>query len=179
MTLLEIYNATGAKSDKEHFHKYITGFYGQKFDPLQKENLNILEIGLFRGDSIKLWEDFFVNSHVYCADITTDHLHHEFSDRVEIFKRDAYTEDFLQFLRDRNLKFDIIIDDGPHSIESQDFSCKNFFDFLKPNGILIVEDVVDYNVQKLQQQNPNFHVVNLLHLAIAWNDSIIFYRENI
>jgi hypothetical protein len=61
--------------------------------------------------------------------VTKNYLHHDFSDRVEIFQMDAYTDDFLTLLKDRNLKFDIIIDDGPHSIESQDFSCKNFFQF--------------------------------------------------
>jgi hypothetical protein len=27
-------------------------------------------------------------------------------------------------------------------------------------------------------QNPEFTVLNLLHLAVAWSDSIILYREN-
>ena len=179
MSLLEVYNNTGSRSDKEHFHKYITGFYGNKFDPLRNDKLDILEIGLFRGDSIKLWEDFFINSNIYCADLNKDYLHHEFSDRVELFLMDAYTQEFLDLLKNKNLKFDIIIDDGPHSFDSQNFTCQNLFQFLKPGGILIVEDVVDYNVNKLQINNPQFSIVNLLHLAVAWNDSIIFYRENL
>jgi hypothetical protein len=45
-------------------------------------------------------------------------------------------------IRERNPDgFDIIIDDGPHTLESQIYAVKNYLYLLKPGGILFIEDV--------------------------------------
>jgi hypothetical protein len=40
--------------------------------------------------------------------------------------------------------FDIIIDDGPHTVESQIYTIKNYTKLLKNGGILIIEDIQNY-----------------------------------
>jgi predicted methyltransferase len=40
-----------------------------------------------------------------------------------------------------HLKFDIIIDDGPHTLESMIFFIENYSKLLEEDGILVVEDV--------------------------------------
>jgi hypothetical protein len=88
MTLLEVYNQTGRKSDKEHFHHYISNFYCEKLTPRKNDNLKILEIGIFAGDSLKLWEDFFPNAEIYGLDIV-DHSKYIHSDRVKKYIMNA------------------------------------------------------------------------------------------
>jgi len=39
------------------------------------------------------------------------------------------------------LKFDIMIDDGPHTLESMIFFIENYSKLLEDDGILVVEDV--------------------------------------
>jgi hypothetical protein len=41
--------------------------------------------------------------------------------------------------------FDVIIDDGPHTLQSQIFAVNSYFPMLKPGGILIIEDIQDSN----------------------------------
>jgi hypothetical protein len=62
MNLLQTYNSTKNNSDKEIYHKYISNFYNEKFSKFKNEEINILEIGILYGDSIKLWDDFFYKS---------------------------------------------------------------------------------------------------------------------
>ena len=55
-----------------------------------------------------------------------------------------------------NVKFDIMIDDGPHTLESMIFFIKNYLPMLKDDGILIIEDVssIDW-IDKLTNVVPN------------------------
>ena len=41
----------------------------------------------------------------------------------------------------KEVDFDIIIDDGPHSLQSQKDALRLYLPKLKPNGILIIEDI--------------------------------------
>lgn len=175
-TLLDVYNATGRRSDKEHFHHYISNFYCEKLSPRKDDKLNILEIGIFNGDSLKLWEDFFPNANIYGLDIN-DHSIYTYSDRVDKYIMNAYSESTINFLKSKNLTFDIIIDDGPHTIESQNYCCKNYKHLLNKNGLLVIEDVIVHNLQILQESNPEFKTLNLMHIAECFMDNIILYLE--
>jgi hypothetical protein len=55
---------------------------------------------------------------------------------------DAYDETFFNsnFLS-KNIKFDVMLDDGPHSVNSQQKFIQLYSQLLTENGILIVEDV--------------------------------------
>ena len=53
---------------------------------------------------------------------------------------------------------DILIDDGPHSVESQLFFVKNYSLKLKAGGMLIIEDIDgDNNLDKIRAHVP-FHL---------------------
>jgi|LakMenEpi03Aug12_release.lakeMendotaPanAssembly.Ray.scaffolds.fasta_scaffold196063_3 hypothetical protein len=176
MTLLEVYNQTGRKSDKEHFHHYISNFYCEKLTPRKNDNIKILEIGIFAGDSLKLWEDFFPNAEIYGLDIV-DYSKYIHSDRVKKYMMNAYDESALSFFKNKGIKFDIIIDDGPHSLETQDYACKNYKQFLNDGGIFVVEDIQLCNLETLQRNNPEFTTLNLLHVAQCYMDNILMYIE--
>jgi predicted O-methyltransferase YrrM len=40
-------------------------------------------------------------------------------------------------------KFDVIIEDGPHNLQSQLFAVEHYYPLLKPGGTLIIEDIQD------------------------------------
>ena len=176
MNLLETYYTTQNKSDKESFHHYISNFYCDKLTPKKYEALNILEIGIFNGDSLKLWEDFFPNANIYGIDIV-DNTNYIYSNRVKKYILNAYDQNAINFIKNLNIKFDIIIDDGPHTFESQDYVCKNYKQFLNSNGLFVIEDVILQNMGRLQKNNPDFKTLSLLHIAQCYMDNIILYIE--
>lgn len=176
MKLLDFYKQTNNNSDKEGLHKYISNFYCEKLSPIKDKKLNILEIGIFKGDSLKLWEDYFQNSNVYGMDVA-NHSQYIHSNRVTQYIMDAYNESTIEFLKSQNIKFDLIIEDGPHDLESQDYTCKNYQQFLNTNGLLVIEDVKINNLDILHKNNPEFKVLNLMHIATCFMDNVILYLD--
>jgi hypothetical protein len=57
---------------------------------------------------------------------------------------DAYSKEFVQseFL-DKEIKFDMMLDDGPHTLESMKSFITLYSPLLADNGILIIEDIQD------------------------------------
>jgi hypothetical protein len=130
-------------TDKNTSHSYIDCFYEEKFLGHRNKNLDILEIGVEQGDSIMLWSEVFPNSRIYGIDLNIPKILWEtiengpLKNRVFLLKENAYDLDVSCRLPD----FDIVIDDGPHNLHSQ-FSCLElYFKKLKPNGLLIIEDI--------------------------------------
>jgi hypothetical protein len=176
MSILTTYNTTNCQSDKENTHSYISQFYDPQVGSMKNENINILEIGIQYGYSLKLWEDYFTEANIYGIDISNQ-LKVSYGPRVHTKFLNAYTNEALEYLKNLNVKFDIIIDDGPHVIETQDYVCKNYKQFLNDNGLLVVEDCHVNTYEVLRQRNPEFISLNLLDIAPAWGDSIILYYK--
>ena len=94
--------------------------------------------------SIQLWHDYFKKARIWGLDIE-DALKPICADlkqkpRVHLdLNTDAYTEQTIKKLAVN--KFDFIIDDGPHTLDSQQYAVKNYPQLLKDDGCLIVEDV--------------------------------------
>lgn len=131
----------------EHLHGtdkftlgYVDTFYDSLFVPIKDSVTAVLEIGIQYGPSIKLWRDFFPNAQIYGADIgKLVDLSGE--DRITTYYGDAYTKVFANAFADD--KFDIVIDDGPHTYESMVFFLQNYLTKVKPGGYLVVEDIID------------------------------------
>lgn len=178
MNLTETYNNTKNSSDKEAYHKYISNFYNEKFSKFKNEEINILEIGVLYGDSLKLWDDFFTNANIYGVDIQNV-IRHEYSDKVNLIFENAYSEDFLKKMKDNNLYFNIIIEDGPHTLETQSFFLSRFHEILKkePGGMLILEDVYPREFEILKINFPEFNTLDFRKEIGGENNSVIFYKE--
>lgn len=133
-----------SRTDKNTTHSYLQT-YETLFRPKKNSAQNILEIGIQDGGSIKLWYDYFTNATIYGLDIRKiKDIWPELTNnpRIKLGCFDAYKQHFIDNqLKPLNKKFDIIIDDGPHTLESMIFFIKNYLPMLTENGILIVEDV--------------------------------------
>ena len=143
MSLKDLIN--NSRSDKNTTHSYLDLY--QKLLIHKKDTAkNVLEIGVWDGGSIKLWYDFFTNATVYGLDIIPiQQVWHELknNDRIKIYTSiDAYNEEFFTntFLN-QNIKFDFMLDDGPHTIESMIKFIQLYSQIISNNGILIIEDV--------------------------------------
>ena len=149
-----------AKSDKGSKHSYEKA-YEENFEPLRNEPINILEIGIFRGESLAAWVDYFPNAQVYGLDTfqriapkDIDILNHE---RVHWLKGDSQTLNTKHKIKEKwpDVQFDIIIDDGLHTPAANGATFENLIEFMKDDGQYFVEDVwpLDIMTQK-EWQNP-------------------------
>jgi len=138
-----------SKTDKNTFHSYLPLY--QKLLISKKETAkNVLEVGIFRGGSIKLWSDFFVNATIYGLDIRNiDHIWDGIKNKENIILHtsiDAYNEDFfINTFLNTNIKCDFILDDGPLTLESMKKFIKLYSQIMTDDGILIIEDVQSWD----------------------------------
>ena len=132
------------KTDKGTTHDYIDAYYNGVFTPVKNEKLEILEIGIHRGASIELWSHFFPNANIIGLDNEDlgyqPTLGQRENDRWIIVRIcDAYADEWVN--RFDNNRFDFIIDDGPHTLDSQLLAIKKYLPKVKPGGKLIIEDI--------------------------------------
>jgi hypothetical protein len=121
---------------------------------------NVLEVGIYTGGSIKLWSDFFPNATTYGLDIIADHhIWDELKnkERIKLYTSyDAYDEDaFNKHFLTKDTRFDFLLDDGPHSLESMKQFIKLYSQIMTDDGILIIEDVQSYDwIKVLKNEVP-------------------------
>ena len=131
------------RTDKESPKKFISMVYDPCLGHLRTRPLRMIEIGVRGGGSTKLWLEFFEEIELFAIDngdeVPTS-LMNEMS-QMEGFlylNHDAYKMDTLNLLLG---DFDVIIDDGPHTLESMKFVAKHYTKKLSNEGILFIEDV--------------------------------------
>jgi GR25 family glycosyltransferase involved in LPS biosynthesis len=169
-------------TDKNSYHSYID-VYENLFKNRQLSVKNVLEIGIEKGGSLKLWNDYFVNATIYGLDTNDSPQFLSKYKRIITQKRHAYSNDTLHYFLDKNIKFDVIVDDGPHTLDSMIFVLENYSKLLNKDGILIIEDVqviewceilynnVEPSLQKFSYKIDRRHIKGTL-------DDILFIVEN-
>jgi len=158
MSLKDIVN--NERTDKNTVHSYLD-LYQNLLVGKKESATNILEVGICYGGSIKLWHDFFVNATVYGLDIIpTEKIWNEIKNNNRIVLHasiDAYDENYVTttFLNKGTI-FDMILDDGPHTLESMKKFIKYYSPLLKDDGILIIEDVQKWDwIDQLKSEVPD------------------------
>jgi len=157
MSLEEI--ANNDRTDKNTIHSYLPLY--QKLLINKKETAkNVLEVGICYGGSIKLWSDYFTNANVYALDIMDiNNVWDEIKNKQNIklyTSTDAYDIDFFisNFLN-KGIKFDFMLDDGPHTLESMLSFINLYSQVMTDDGILIIEDVQSWDwIDTLIKQVP-------------------------
>jgi len=183
-------------TDKNTCHSYINT-YEHLFSSKKNDNNNILEIGIGEpkenkenGGSIKLWHDYFQNSTIYGLDIhdiskINDSIKNK--DRIKLFTSvDAYDTTFIKStFVDNNIKFDILIDDGPHTLESMIFFVKHYLPLLNEKGILVIEDIPDIKwinilIRHVPEEYRRFiQVADLRHVKKRWDDIMLIINKTL
>ena len=132
-----------SNSDKQSGHRY--GFlYDLLFTKVfhaKGEGLKILEIGVseYGEGSLKAYALSDMVSTAVGVDITP--YLGEMLENMRFYNLNAYSKEAIRFLKDKENKFDIIIDDGSHSYEHQTFFLDEYVKLLSGDGLLICEDI--------------------------------------
>ena len=139
MTLLELVD--NSRTDKHTVHSYLE-LYETLLNKRKESATNILEVGIYHGGSIKLWHDYFTNATIYGVDLSAIGVHLKYLelDRIKLLgNMDAYSAKCIELLG--QTRFDMVLDDGPHTLKSQIDFVTLYLPLVKDDGILIVEDV--------------------------------------
>jgi hypothetical protein len=135
-------------TDKNSRHSYLP-LYESLLEPIKDTALNVLEVGIGdfapkNGGSLLLWTNYFSKATIYGIDkLPLDRVLDELIDdsSVKLYcEADAYDMNFISENLS-NIKFDFLIDDGPHSLETQEWFIELYSPLLSENGILIIEDI--------------------------------------
>jgi hypothetical protein len=120
-------------------HNYIE-IYEKYFEPLRYSTEKLFEIGILSGASHRMWNEYFEGAEIYGIDIKDcSHLEDE---GIHTFIADqANRDDLKNFMSAYGGGYDIIIDDGGHTMEQQQVSLGYLFQYLKPGGLYVIEDV--------------------------------------
>tara|TARA_R110001606_G_scaffold389515_1_gene555687 strand:- start:1580 stop:2128 length:549 start_codon:yes stop_codon:yes gene_type:complete len=129
--------------DKGTVHDYI-GIYSDYIDKNNCESL--LEIGVHKGHSIKMWEEYLPESKIVGVDIDLSQSQFSF-DRARLIECDAAGEDLLNLIKGET--FDVIIDDGSHKLHHQIKSFELLFPVLNKGGLYFIEDIISGNNEEL------------------------------
>ena len=153
MNLKEIF--VKYKCDKGMKHGYWK-LYQEDFEPIRYNQIDILEIGTFKGESTNAWLDYFPKANIYTIDtferVQAKDLHCLNNPRVEWAQLDSTSEDCETHFNTNKKQFDIIIDDGLHTPEGQRKTFERLFTFLKPSGAYYIEDV--WMLDKIDMNHP-------------------------
>jgi hypothetical protein len=116
-------------------------FYHDIFYPIRNKVLNIIEIGSFYGNASAAFFFYFKNSKIYGADINPDMFRYK-SDRIEnLYVNSSSVLSIKNEIINRNIKFDIIIEDASHMLKDQIISLFYLFPTLNKGGYFIVEEL--------------------------------------
>jgi hypothetical protein len=188
MYKMELINLShNLNTDKNTSHSYLE-LYEKLLSSKKETAKRILEIGIGdfgekNGGSIKLWRSYFTNAIIYGLDIlpisrVMDELVND--DTIILFtETDAYNKDFFtsEFLN-KNLKFDFMLDDGPHSLKSMLQFIQLYSQVMTEDGILIIEDVQSMDwIEHLKNEVPDhlkqyIKVYDLRYIKGRWDDIV-------
>lgn len=176
-TLKELFYLKGHDyypTDKNTTHCYLDS-YDKLFKPFQDKPINVLEVGVLEGGSLRLLGDYFVNGTIIGLDIINIVKPGILNERV-LFKirniNDVTLDEF-------NEPLTIAIDDGSHELKDQITFINMIYPQIVEGGMLIIEDIQDIDNQKsiFETLNIPFEIIDLRHVHNRYDDVLLVFRK--
>ena len=139
MNLRELAEKYGSDKARHGYCEVYEALWG----PVREEIKTVLEIGVFNGASLKMWLDFFPNAKVVGMDNGQygDRSQWPTDDRCAVALKDQRSVSQLWQVANEFGPFDIIIDDGGHTMWEQQISLAALMPHVRPGGWYVVEDL--------------------------------------
>jgi hypothetical protein len=150
------------RTDKNTTHSYLE-VYELFTERIKSSAKNVLEIGVWDCGGLLMFHDYFENASIYGLDIFPfERLANDIQadlqqkNRIKLLlSTNAYDENVVKVFLNSAIRFDMIIDDGPHTLETQIFAAKFYSTLLSDTGILVIEDIGEYeHTQKIIHELP-------------------------
>jgi hypothetical protein len=175
-TLIDLFEKHLRSTDKfsgRHAH-----YYDEAFSHLRYELTSLLEIGINRGGSIKVWNDFFVNAEIYGIDsryTCIRRLEEEGEKRIHAVRMDIGDKEKLAEWA-VGKEFDIVIDDASHNNNHQIIAFETLWPHIKSGGYYVIEDTfVSWNDKHINPDYPILgeYLADLIKPISIRNDDIL------
>jgi len=193
--IMKFYGTDKMESD----HNYVFVYQGI-LRGKENDNLKILEIGIYRpqqheqirevgrrlpGASLRTWYDYLPNAEIYGIDLG------EFkdvdNDRIKTFVCNQESKEQLTNLISKTgSNFNIIIDDGGHTMKQHQISISVLFKHLKSGGVYVIEDLDTCEIPhyvgadlKTTKMLKNFQVDGKVRSRHIKMEESIYLEENI
>ena len=153
--MLETQAAHRRSTDKHLGHRAHAALYEQFFVAYKESAKKVVEIGVNKGGSIKVWHEYFLNATIYGADIRNSSIRQISNlDRVvPIQLNQGRKEDLIELAEFG--PFDLVIDDGSHEWAHQISTFEHIWPAVVPGGMYVVEDTsTSYEGWQHQSQDP-------------------------
>jgi hypothetical protein len=201
LSLLAIKHNTDKNPNAHNF----TPIYNNLLKSMINDKFNFLEIGVFYGSSIKMWNDYFNNAIIYGADTfkgkqgngryfnNPEYFYNQWQlykntiyNRVELIKLDQSSIDelknFVNYCKSNNIKFKVILDDASHLMRDQQITFYYLFQLLDDNGLFIIEDThtsddFGYDLLPDKSNSTNNFIDNILKNKIIDDRYILDYDK--
>lgn len=154
-------------------HNYVE-YYEKYFEGLRNDEIKILEIGIYRppagqgrpvAASLKTWYEYFPKAKIYGVDLGdfTDIDNDRITTTIcnQALRLDGPDYPGLGSVVNKfGGEYDIIIDDGGHTMEQQMVTLGYMFKNLKSGGIFVVEDLHTSYI------HPNYNPTGTIHTTL-------------
>lgn len=139
--LTEIGNKHTTDKGTQHYeaHGY-TEIYNDFIS--DKDKLTLLEIGVWHGDSVRMWNEYNKNINLHVIDIdpkVSNYMTNGEKMTLHIGNQSDHT--FLRSVLNKIDVLDVVIDDGSHYFNDIMNSFNTIFPKLKSGGIYFIEDL--------------------------------------
>ena len=149
-----------------------------------KKKITILEIGIAKGGSLRMWKNYFSSdSTIVGIDINPECKKFE-KDNIKTYIGNQTDVNFLGSVIKDIGKPDIIIDDGGHTSSQQIISFNYLFGHLNDKGIYLVEDTHASYHSDFQDRQDGFtfmdyakSLADKLNLWYQYNDYKIYKKD--
>lgn len=115
--------------------------YWRHFRDMRLSVRRVVEIGVYRENSLRLWEDFFPNAEILGLDIDPNCAAFA-GGRRRVFIGDQSDPVFLErFIAETGGEFDVVIDDGAHTEHAIMTSLVHLLPACSSHGLYAIEDL--------------------------------------
>jgi hypothetical protein len=182
--------------------------YEKHLGKFKDKNSKLLEIGVQNGGSLEMWHHYFgENCSIYGVDIDEQCLNLKYDFDVDLSVGNQEDPTFWKEYTSKNGFFDVIIDDGGHTMKQQETSVISLFGKLNYGGVYIIEDthtsywddyggglrregsfienmkfLVDLlHVKHIRSEIPNVSIMNAFHglSSMTFYDSMVVLEKEI
>jgi cephalosporin hydroxylase len=120
-----------------------TSVYHSLLSHVREAPLRLLEIGLYNGGSLRMWREYLPNATLHGMDVDRRTLAYELEipgTKVRLVDQ-ADARALRAFVDELGGGYDVIVDDGGHTMEQQIVSFEVLFPHVVSGGIYIIEDL--------------------------------------
>jgi cephalosporin hydroxylase len=120
-----------------------TSVYHSLLSHVREAPLRLLEIGLYNGGSLRMWREYLPNATLHGIDVDRRTLAYELEipgTKVRLVDQ-ADARALRAFVDELGGSYDVILDDGGHTMEQQIVSFEVLFPHVVSGGIYVIEDL--------------------------------------